>query len=162
MKKRANKRQGEKDMDLKRINVVEAGHITEVYGPVQALRNYMKKRAGDFVFVTHPFSYTGIDGTRVEHYENGKNIKTEKGHKRSKNQMLQWARDFFFNNKFLKEKGKTGLFIGVDNLNALSGIIMKKRGRIDKVVYYIIDHMDRRFKNPIFNFIYETIDKIAC
>ena len=62
----------------------------------------------------------------------------------------------------MKSRKKIDLFIGIDNLNALTGIIMKAFGKVDKVAYYIIDHMDRRFKNPFFNFFYETIDRIAC
>ncbi|MFP4467188.1 MAG: glycosyltransferase family 4 protein [Candidatus Goldiibacteriota bacterium] len=149
-------------MDLKNADIVEAGHITEVYGPVQALKNYLSERAGKFIFITHPFSYTGIEGSRVEFYENGKKTASEAAHKRSGSRILQWIKDMLFNLKFLKKRGRTGLFIGVDNLNALAGIMMKKKGKVDRTAYYIIDHMDRRFKNPLFNFIYETIDKIAC
>ncbi|HRU39458.1 MAG TPA: glycosyltransferase family 4 protein, partial [Candidatus Goldiibacteriota bacterium] len=69
----------------------------------------------------------------------------------------------FFNIVFmLKMKEKAGLFIGVDNLNAMTGIIMKWLGKVDKVAYYVIDHMDRRFKNPVFNWFYEFIDGFAC
>lgn len=150
-------------MDLHGKLIIEAGHVTEVYGPVQALRNYLMKKADEFIYITHPFSYCKLEGTTAEFYVNGKVEKTEKGHKRGKSQIIQWIKDMFFNLGFImKSKRKIDLFIGVDNLNALTGIIMKIFGKVDKVAYYIIDHMDRRFKNPVFNFFYEAIDGMAC
>jgi glycosyltransferase involved in cell wall biosynthesis len=150
-------------MDLRNKLIVEAGHVTEVYGPVQALRNYLMKKSKEFIYINHPFSYCRLEGTTAEFYAEGKVVKTEKGHKRGANQLAQWMKDVFFNIGFLmKSKKKIDLFVGVDNLNAVTGIIMKAFGKVDKVAYYIIDHMDRRFKNPVFNFFYETLDGMAC
>ncbi|MCX8093650.1 MAG: glycosyltransferase [Candidatus Goldbacteria bacterium] len=150
-------------MHLKEKSIIEAGHITEVYGPVQALRNYLITNCNNFIYISHPFSYSKLEGTEVIYYKNGKEEKKEKGHKRIGFQFLQWIKDFFFNIRFgFKIKGKIDIFIGVDNLNAFSGIILKKLGKVKKVYYYIIDHMDRRFKNPFFNFLYNLIDGIAC
>jgi glycosyltransferase involved in cell wall biosynthesis len=150
-------------MEYKGKYIVEAGHVTEVYGPVQALRNYLVKHAELFVLISHPFSYTGLEATYADHYIAGGLAKSVKGHKKSRNQLLQWVRDMMFNLRFInKSSKKIDLFIGIDNLNAFTGIIMKKFGKVDRVAYYIIDHMDRRFKNPIFNFVYETLDRIAC
>ncbi|MBN1114351.1 MAG: glycosyltransferase [Oligoflexia bacterium] len=149
-------------MDLRNKLILEAGHVTEVYGPVQALRNYLIKKAYGFILITHPFSYSGLAGTEASYYEDGKVVHTEHGHKRGKNQLIQWVKDVFFNISYLFRCGKIDLFIGVDNLNAATGIIMKAFGKVDKVAYYIIDHMDRRFKNPVFNWFYELIDGFAC
>lgn len=150
-------------MDLNEKYVVEAGHVTEVYGPVQALRNYLIKNTGDFDCITHPFAYSKLEATAVNRYKDGKIAAACKGHKRVANQLQQWIRDVFFNFGFMiGSKKKIDLFIGVDNLNALTGVIMKVFGKVDKVAYYVIDHMDRRFKNPVINWFYETVDSIAC
>jgi len=143
--------------------ILEAGHITEVYGPVQALRNYLIKNSRNFIYISHPFSYSKLEGTEEVYYKEGKEEKKEKGHKRVNFQFVQWIKDFFFNINFgFKLKEKIEIYIGVDNLNTLAGIILKKFGKVKKVYYYIIDHMDRLFKNPLFNFLYELIDGIAC
>lgn len=143
--------------------IVEAGHITEVYGPVQALRNYLIKNSNNFIYISHPFSYSKLEGTEVVYYKDGIEEKKKKGHKRSVFQFIQWIQDIFFNLYFgLKMKQKIDIFIGVDNLNALSGIILKKIGKVKKVYYYVIDHMNRRFKNPVFDFLYGLTDRIAC
>lgn len=150
-------------MSLKDKLILEAGHITEVYGPVQALKNYLIKNCNNFICISHPFSYSKLEGTEVIYFKNKTEEKKEKGHKRIKFQVIQWIKDFFFNLCFgFKMKEKIDIFLGVDNLNALSGIILKKFGRVKKVYYYVIDHMNQRFKNPIYNFLYGIIDGIAC
>ncbi len=150
-------------MDIKGKYIVEAGHVTEVYGPVQALRNYLIKKKADFDYITHPFSYSKLESTAVDHYKDGILTGTGRGHARMSNQVLQWVKDVFFNiGFFVSSKRKVDLFVGVDNLNAVTGIIMKAFGKVDKVAYYIIDHMDRRFKNPVINWFYEAIDHMAC
>lgn len=147
-------------MDIKGKHIIEAGHVTEVYGPVQALRNYLLKQECEFTFISHPFSYTGLEGTKAEVYENGALKTTKTGHKKSKNLLIQWTGDFFFNLGY-GFKNKCDLFMAVDNLNGLSAVMLKLFGRAKKTGYYVIDHMDRRFKNPVFNFFYETLDYIC-
>jgi glycosyltransferase involved in cell wall biosynthesis len=150
-------------MDIRNKLIIEAGHVTEVYGPVQALRNYLIKRTDEFIYITHPFSYSKMQGTQADFYRQGRLERSEHGHRRGANQFLQWIKDVFYNIVFLmKLRKKADLFVGIDNLNALTGIIMKAFGKVDRVAYYIIDHMDRRFKNPVFNFFYEAIDGMAC
>src|SRR6056297_665570 len=106
-------------MDISDKLVVSAGHVTEAYGPVQAAKNYLIKNAGEFISIEHRFSYSGIEGTVVEYYMGGRFVKKEKGHKRSSNSLIQWARDYFFNISFMKKiKKKADVFLAVDNLNA--------------------------------------------
>jgi glycosyltransferase involved in cell wall biosynthesis len=150
-------------MELKGGQIVIAGHVTEVYGPVQALRNYMIKKADSFIYITHPFSYSKLTGSAAEFYKNGTIEKTFSGHKRGANQMIQWLFDIFFNMTFMaQQKKKTDIFIAIDNLNAFTAILLKWFGKVDSVVYYIIDHTPRRFKNPVFNWFYEMLDGFAC
>jgi len=150
-------------MELKGKQVIVAGHVTEVYGPVQALRNYLIKRTGELIYITHPFSYSKLEGSAAEFYENGKVEKTVKGHKRGSNQPIQWVKDMIFNLTFVFGlKTKTNIFVAIDNLNAMTAIMLKWLGKVDKVAYYIIDHTPRRFANPVFNWFYESIDGFAC
>jgi glycosyltransferase involved in cell wall biosynthesis len=150
-------------MDNKNNLIIEAGHVTEVYGPVQALKNHLLKRRGEFILITHPFSYSKLEGTVAEVFLDGVSRETISGHKRGGNQPVQWLKDIYFNVKFgLSLKKKADLFIGIDNLNAMTGIFLKWIGRVDRTVYYIIDHTPRRFKNPVLNFFYEAIDRFAC
>ena len=150
-------------MELNGKQVIVAGYVTEVYGPVQALRNYLIKKTGELIYITHPFAYSKLEGSAAEFYVNGKVTNTVKGHKRGANQFFQWLLDMIFNIKFVSGlKTKTNVFIAIDNLNALTAIVLKWFGKVDTVAYYIIDHTPRRFANPVFNWLYETIDGFAC
>jgi glycosyltransferase involved in cell wall biosynthesis len=143
--------------------IIEAGHVTEVYGPVQALKNHLSKRKGGLILITHPFSYSKLEGTKAETFQDGISRETLSGHKRGDNQPVQWLKDIYFNVKFgLSLKKKADFFIGIDNLNAMTGIFLKWAGKVDKTIYYIIDHTPRRFKNPVLNFFYEAADRFAC
>lgn len=57
---------------------------------------------------------------------------------------------------------KPSLFIGIDPLNALSGIILRKLGLVKKTVFYCVDYTPTRFKNIILNKIYLWIDKLCA
>lgn len=150
-------------MEIKNKYIIEVGHVSEVYGPVQALRNYLAGQECDFTYVAHPFAFTSLKETEILNYSNGKETGKKAGFKKSKNQFLQWMKDFIYTVFVVPfTRKKADLFVGVDNLNAVAGIILKAFGRVDKVAYYIIDHMDRRFKNPLFNFVYEFFDMWAC
>lgn len=69
-------------MKPENIFIIEAGHVTEVYGPVQALKNYLADKKAEFVYVTHPFSYSKLEGTKAEFFSGGKVIAAQPGHKR--------------------------------------------------------------------------------
>ncbi len=53
------------------------------------------------------------------------------------------------------------LFIGIDSLNALAGIILKKLGRVRRVAFYTIDFVPKRFTNPVLNSLYHRIDRLC-
>lgn len=61
----------------------------------------------------------------------------------------------------IDSKVKYDLFIGFESVNALAGIVMKKFGRIKKVVYYVSDFSPKRYHTRWFNRLYLWLDKLA-
>ncbi|MBL7058367.1 glycosyltransferase [Patescibacteria group bacterium] len=61
----------------------------------------------------------------------------------------------------LNNKKKFNLFIGVESINAICGIIAKKLGFVDTVIYYIFDWSPNRYPNPLVNKLYILLDKFA-
>jgi glycosyltransferase involved in cell wall biosynthesis len=57
--------------------------------------------------------------------------------------------------------GPTDLFIAGDNLLALAGLWLRRRGHVRAVVMYTIDFVPRRFRNPLANALYHAIDRFA-
>jgi glycosyltransferase involved in cell wall biosynthesis len=54
------------------------------------------------------------------------------------------------------------LFIGIDPLNATSGLLARKLKMAKRAVFYTADFSPQRFGNPLMNKIYHIIDKIAA
>ena len=51
------------------------------------------------------------------------------------------------------------LYLGFDNLNALSGLVLRRFGIVKKCLYYVIDYNPVRFRNRLMNKVYHKIDQ---
>lgn len=58
----------------------------------------------------------------------------------------------------VKQKKGWNLYIGSNNLNAFAGLLLKKIGLVKKCVFYTVDFVPKRFKNPFINRLYLWID----
>ncbi|PIS08812.1 hypothetical protein COT75_05020 [Candidatus Beckwithbacteria bacterium CG10_big_fil_rev_8_21_14_0_10_34_10] len=117
-------------------NIFLAGHVTKAYGPVQALRHYLSSRTKKLVYAEHLLAKTN-------------------------NNLLNAFKDIFLNFKwFFPFHKQIKLFIGINPINALSGLILKKIGFKFKLIYYAIDYAPQRFKNPLLNILFHLIDRL--
>ena len=110
-------------------NVVIATHAY-VYGQSQALNEYFQGKA-EVLFIEH-----ALFGN-----------------------LLTWtlgAIDTFY--QVLKAGKKFDLYVGSNNLNALVGILLKKIGRVKKVIFHTPDSPPNRFANKGLNNLYRWID----
>ncbi len=138
---------------------VAAGHITEVYGPVQALLEYLREKGGEFTFISLPFSFSSIPAAEAVDYREGAAVGRRRGHANQGPALWMYLRDFAFVLGVLRRKRGCRLFVGIDNLNCFAGIVARRLGWLTKVVYYVIDYTPRRFSNSILNWIYHCIDR---
>lgn len=53
---------------------------------------------------------------------------------------------------------KYDLFIGLESINAIAGILLKKLGLVKTVIYYVSDYSPNRYKSGWFNAIYLKLD----
>lgn len=145
------------------ITVVVAGHVTEIYGPVQALRKYLENEKFSFQFISHPLRECAITHSLIENFDKG-NLVSSKALKRTRRKLVSFVGDLFLNISlvFGKGRGKTIFFIGIDSINAFSGIILRKLGAVEKVVYYVIDYSPRRFGNEVLNYFYHYLDTFCA
>ena len=56
---------------------------------------------------------------------------------------------------------KVDTFIGVDPLNAIAWIWLRRFGRVGKVIFYTADYSKDRFQNKTLNFVYHFIDRFC-
>jgi glycosyltransferase involved in cell wall biosynthesis len=139
--------------------VFVAGHVTPIYGPVQALTGYLEERREDFTFVSLPFSYSGLPSALCRRHEGGRLKETRRGHASRGPDPWLWVKDF----AFVLARGwrGSGLFVGIDALNAAAGVVLRAFGRVRTVVYYVIDYTPRRFRNPLLNGLYHAVDRFC-
>lgn len=148
-------------MDISKTRAVIATHFL-VYGAPQALREYFLTNGIKELFViSHPLK---IDGSRssIEICDNKKTCRTETAYMRSKfnllNYILEPTLSLYWFIKFIR---KSDLYVGVDPLNCLLGVLLKRMRAIDKLIYYTIDYVPQRFSNKLLNRIYHKVDEIC-
>jgi len=76
---------------------------------------------------------------------------------------INFLKDFFLT-IFWVMKGRINYDIafGTNNLNVLSLLVLKKLGRVKKVIFISIDYTPDRYDSLIFNAIYHWFDRICC
>lgn len=60
------------------------------------------------------------------------------------------------------EKTVFDYFIGMESINTLGGIILKKLGKVKKVIYYVSDYSPNRFGKTFFNSLYLWLDRFCA
>ncbi len=127
-------------------------------GASQDLYKYLKKNKKKVLLIEHDFSSLK---TRISHFTffNGKKELV----KNTFNyfflpDLLCYVKDFLYSFIYLLFK-QFDVFIGAGGFNALIGVLLKKLGRINKVIFYTIDFVPKRFDNKLLNKIYHLIDK---
>ncbi len=143
---------------LKQRMVAAAGHCTDLSGAGDALEVYLRANYRSVLFARHPFGFTGNPCSELRYYENGELRQTKTA--RSP-RALSVLRDVIANLVWFTLAPKQDLFIGIDNVNAVCGIVLRAFGKTQRVAYYVIDYTPERFKNPVLNAIYHAFDRFA-
>ncbi len=154
------KSQHEKQNTFKKVLLVS--HITDLSGPTEALANFLKTRTNVLGVIYHPFhycsdrrSYGGLFQDGALHY--GKKLVGAK-----MPQVASFFKDIILTLYFfIRFKKRFDIYIGVDPLNAMVGIVLRSFGLVKSVIFYTIDWMPQRFHNRILNAIYHAVDKFC-
>lgn len=127
-------------------------------GWATALDEYLKPRVTRYRAINHPLFADGSPST-YRFYTNGERssaFDAPGGHGPSRYVMdvrrtVQWS----------QKDGPTELFIAGDNLLALAGLWLRRRGLAKAVALYSIDFVPNRFGNALLNRAYHGIDRLA-
>ncbi|MDO8659022.1 MAG: glycosyltransferase [Candidatus Parcubacteria bacterium] len=117
------------------------------------------------LFIAHPLTFENDfykSSSRYEMHEHGK-LRSEGSafHWRLPDTFLYIKDTIYTLIWSTKSDNKYDLFVGIDPLNALAGIVLRFFDRTNKVVYCTIDYFTPRFENKILNAIYHSIDKFC-
>ena len=146
------------------------GVYTTIGGPALAVKNYLlANRIKCLVCIWQPLPISDTLSTIEEVFENGKQVKKRKfyvfnwpfGREKeiSLIYVLLKARDVISTIYFaLKLKGRFDIFIGVESINTIIGVLLRKVGLVKTVIYYNLDYGEVRFKNLALNYIFHALD----
>lgn len=138
------------------------GHIHEV--PANTITETLKILGVPFILVRH--SISGEFNSKAYECEDGKVNEIDIIPFPIKVAVLRYMFEVFFTVIFLGRRyhtdKKIDIFIGVDPLNALSGLVLKKIHIVKKVIFYSVDFSDTRFSNKLLNYIYLKIDNYCA
>lgn len=62
----------------------------------------------------------------------------------------------------IKEEDPYDFLIGLESINTIAGICLKKLGKVKKVIYRVSDYSPDRYKNRLFNFFYLLLDRFCA
>lgn len=143
--------------------IIIATHVL-VTGPAQDLRDYfIKKGIKKLLFIGHPLLYEQrLNGSGYEVYTGSTKIKSNYKKIKKIPNIIAYLISYFSNIFWaITESFTWDLYIGYNNLNALSGIFLKRFGFVKKTIYYVIDYNPKRFDNAVMNTMYHFIDQIC-
>ncbi len=146
-------------MRLKEISTVVVSHVFTT-GPAQELESYLvREKIKEFFFIGHPFTFAVDIRSFYRIYERGYKRKSHKAYPWKLPGVLGYIKDLIYTLVWLFfSKEKYDLYIGVDNLNAFAGLMLRALGKTEKVFFYTIDYIPKRFDNRILNWLYHWID----
>lgn len=144
-------------------------------GMVEPFIDYFSQKFGSLTLIDQPHPGSDILLPITQVYKNKKKVKTYNNSllvkslepilkltNKHKTQISFKLRDFISVLEFgLRKKDKHDLFIGFESINALAGIILKKLGKVNQVVYYVSDFSPKRYSARWFNNLYLKLDKLA-
>lgn len=154
----------------------EHGNRLPTNGMVEPVLSYFLPRVRSLVLLDLPHLVSDTIDPVVEVYESGTRVKKYTLSKflyfpiylickipsKKETRISYKLRDFF--SVFWvawREHQAFDLFIGLESIHALAGIILRAFGKVDTVVYYVSDYAPNRFKNVIFNTMYLWLDRFC-
>jgi glycosyltransferase involved in cell wall biosynthesis len=136
-------------------------------GPAHDLRDYiLHNKAKQLIFIAHPLLYIPENYRNVSYwqqYEKGIQVKSGKsGFLIRLPELLMYVKDCFYSIFWtMRLINHADWYIGVGNINAAMGILLRKMGIVKRVVYYTIDYVPHRFSVHLINEFYHGVEKFA-
>lgn len=138
---------------------ISASSNAEVYGQCHAIADFLKENAKRLIFIRHPLN--GRYYSRAEFFSD-KSSRDLKVIKTKTKGIMRYGADIFSTAlTVFSQKGKWDLFIGVNSLNAFSGLLLKRLGKVRYVIFYTADYVPERFKSRALNNIYHFFDRFC-
>lgn len=144
--------------ELKNKRVIVASHVNYPGPPTWDLEDFLKKRTKSVTVLGFPFLHSPIRAAFFKRYIHGKLVYNYSQKPFIRKEGYLYIRDLLLALFWGFKSGRADIFIGVNNLNTLAGIVLRKMNRVQTVVYYTIDYVPQRFPSALLNKVYHYID----
>ena len=137
--------------------IIISSHVWTT-GPPDDLAEYASHKAREVLYIGHPLFPGEISKTFVKTFVK-KDLKEQHIMRPKLPSIIPYFFDFLLSIiVVLSKRKKYDVFFGIDPLNALAGLVLKKLGIVRFVVLYTIDYVPQRFKSRVLNRLYHLID----
>lgn len=147
-------------MAIPKTRYIVVSHIYTT-GPAFQLVEYLRPKAAEVIFIGHPFSYAKDTRSFLRVYRQGKLIKERYFWKWGGPDLGFYLKDAFLTLWWAHPYAPSAIFVGVDNLNALVGYVLKMLGLVKTLIFYTIDYIPQRFPHNTLNRLYHWMDRTA-
>lgn len=151
---------------MKKFRVVIAYHETLPCYIGEHIKEYLLgKYSIELLLIGHPLlenkeSYKR--SSRFEYYRNSKLISKRNAFHWILPRPLLHLKDMLYTFFWcLSYEGMWDAFFGINNINVLVALLLRKMGKIKKVIYHPVDYEPTRFNNKFLNWLYFQFDKIC-
>src|SRR4029077_7424962 len=145
-----------------KLSAVISTHVFTT-APAHTLENYLESETRELLFISHPFYYSNERRSLVRLYSNGKLEKSHKIPTLSSFGPASYLRDLVVSIlTVILSRKRYSLFIGLDALNSLAGLLLQKAGLVNDTVFYRIDYVPSRFRNRVANRVYQSLNLLCA
>ena len=154
----------------------QKGKRLSINGNLEPMLDFFVPKVRKIILIDQVYPGSDFVMSRIEVYENGRKTKVTS---------LSWwlyflypflkltnyggthtpfkLRDFLsVIDQGIKNHEKFDFMIGFEAINAIAGIVLRKLGKVEAVIYYVSDYSPSRYKNKWFNKLYLWLDKFAA
>lgn len=129
----------------------------------QRIIRYLHDKVKRIVHIVHPFPEFGSRFSYLTIYENGKKLRQLKFYVVKGPGWLQFLIHILITYFFLFRTGFTfDLCIAAANLKVIAILPLRLVRPIKRLIYYSVDFVPQRFHNPLLNWSYHFLSKLAC
>jgi glycosyltransferase involved in cell wall biosynthesis len=132
-------------------------------GPADALEEYAGPRAASLVAVYHAFPYAPVVESRVRRWRRGALVSTQRSPWSPRVPgPLTWVKEVAQTVWWgVRARRRFDVFVGIDPLNALAGLVLRSLGRTERVGFWTIDYVPTRFGSALLNRVYHALDRLC-
>ncbi len=152
------------------------GHRMPTNGNLEPLRNFLIPRVAKLTLIDQPHPGSDTVMPKIEEYTGRKTKFLRhfpswwvrllspllKLSNENKTQIIFKIRDFLSIIDWVnRNKTIYDYFIGIESVNTLAGLALRKFGRVSRVIYYVLDYSPNRYKKEL-NKIYLALDRFCA